>query len=339
MEVDGVDLGALASWMDGQGLGGGPIADAERLTGGSTYILLRFARDARDYVLRLPPERKRPTGDEAMRREARVLAALAGSDVPHPGLIAACPTPDVLGAAFYLMEFVDGFNPARALPEASGTDLEWQGRVGLEMVDGVAAMGRLDVDARGLGDPAKWEGWPERQVARWRNRWGAVAAMENYPGPTVSYADDIAHWLEAHRPATCRRGLVHGDLHIGNMLIRHEAPKLAALVDWELAGVGDPLLDLAHLITVWPGQPAAAWFPAKLPGLTGREDLVERYAQRTGRDVGDLDWFIVLACYRLGVILEGSRARMLAGLATPPNGPRLHEFVRVLFEQAREITG
>ena len=131
MLVDGVDLGALATWMDGQGLGGGPIADAERLTGGSTYILLRFTRDGAGFVLRLPPERKRPAGDASMRREARVLGALAGSDVPHPGLIAACPTPDVLGAAFYLMEFVDGFNPARALPEASRADLGWQRRLGL----------------------------------------------------------------------------------------------------------------------------------------------------------------------------------------------------------------
>lgn len=331
-----VDLGALTSWMDGQGLGDGPITDAVRLTGGSTYILLRFTRADREYVLRLPPERKRPAGDVSMRREARVLAALAGTDVPHPGFIAACPTADVLGAAFYLMEFVDGFNPARALPDPYPSDLDRQHRLGLSIVDGVAALGRVDVEARGLGPG---EGWLERQVDRWRARLDSCASMANYPGPVVPWGEEVATWLDVHRPASCRPGLLHGDLHIGNLLIRHGAPELAAMVDWELAGVGDPLLDLGHLLAVWPGRPAAAWLDTHFPGLPDEDAVVARYAESSGRDVVDLPWFRVLACYRLGAILEGSRARMLAGLATPPFGERLHEFIQALFEQARDITG
>ncbi len=339
MPVGGVDLAALAAWMDGQGLGSGPITDAGLLTGGSTYLLLRFVRDGRDYVLRLPPERKRPTSDATMRREARVLGGLAGRDVPHAALIAACPTPDVLGAAFYLMEFVDGANPARGLPEPYRGDLEWQRRLGLSIVDGIAALGRFDVEAAGLGDLGRAEGWLEGQVDRWRTRWTSFAAVPNYPGPAVPDADTVARWLDEHRPARCRLGLVHGDLHIGNTLIRRDAPELAALVDWELATGGDPLLDLGHLLAVWPGRPAAAWLKESIPGLPREDELIRRWAQGSGRDVEDLDWFRVLACYRLGTILEGSRARMLAGVATPPFGMQLGDLVRALFEQAREITG
>jgi aminoglycoside phosphotransferase (APT) family kinase protein len=335
VSLDEVDVPALAGWMDGQGLGRGPITGVERLTGGSTYILLRFRRDDRDYVLRLPPARKRPTGDASMRREAKVLGALAGSDVPHPRVIAACPTPDVLGAAFYLMKFVDGFNPARALPDPYPSDPHRQWVLGCSIVDGVAAMARVDVEARGLGTG---EGWPARQVDRWRERLDACAGMANYPGPVVGWVDEIGRWLDAHRPTTYRPGLLHGDLHIGNMLIRHGTPELAALVDWELAGVGDPLLDLGHLLAVWPGRPAAAWLDTHFPGLPDDAAVVERWASASGRDATDLPWFRVLACYRLAAILEGSRARMLAGLADPPFGDRLPEFIEALLAQAREIT-
>lgn len=339
MNVDGVDLAALAGWMDAQGLGGGPIVAAERLAGGSTYILLRLGRDGRDYVLRLPPERKRRGGDEAMRREARVLRALAGSDVPHPALIAACPTPDVLGAAFYLMEFVDGANVLNELPERYRVRPEWQARLGLSIVDGFAALGSVAVEGAGLGAHRSPADWADGQIDRWRTRLRSCAGTANYPGPPVPYADQVAAWLQRTRPADCRLGLVHGDPHIGNLMIRREAPELAAIVDWELAGVGDPLLDLAHLLAVWPGTPAAFWLSTPLPGLPAPDVLAHRYALRTGRDLEDLDWFAVLARYRLGVILEGSRARMLAGLADPPFGPQLAGLVRMLFEEAREITG
>src|SRR3982750_635792 len=115
-DIEGVDLASLTSWMDAQGLGSGPITHTELLVGGTQNILLKFTRDGRSYVLRRPPVHKRGNSDETMRREARVLGALGGSDVPHPGLIAAEPGLDVIGAAFYLMEPVDGFNATLGLP-------------------------------------------------------------------------------------------------------------------------------------------------------------------------------------------------------------------------------
>src|SRR3954462_14916124 len=128
--------------MDTQGLGAGPIGANELIAGGTQNILLRFERSGRTYVLRHPPPHKRANSDETMRREARVLAALAGSDVPHPGLIAAEPDVDGLGAAFYLMEPVDGFNASLGLPEPHASDSAMQHAMGLSMADAIAALGR-----------------------------------------------------------------------------------------------------------------------------------------------------------------------------------------------------
>jgi aminoglycoside phosphotransferase (APT) family kinase protein len=337
-EIPGVDLVALAGWMDAHGLGSGPITDTELLVGGTQNILLRFTRTGRSYVLRRPPVHKRANSDETMRREARVLAALAGSDVPHPGLIAACVDEDVLGAAFYLMEPVDGVNPSEEMPERLAHDTDWQMRLGLAVVDGVAALGRVDLDARGLSDFGRAAGWLERQVPRWRKQLDSYAALANYPGPAIPYLDEVGEWLQKHRPARCHLGLLHGDVHFANVLIRRDAPELVAFVDWELATVGDPLLDLGHMIATWPGRPATV-ARIELPGLPAQDTVIERYTQQSGRDTSDIDWFIVLACYRLGIILEGSYARMHAGQATREVGERLGAAARALFGQAHEITG
>lgn len=333
-----LDLHRLAGWMDGQGLGAGQITNVVMLTGGTQNILLRFTRAGRDYVLRRPPEHKRANSDETMRREARVLAALAGSDVPHPGLIAACPDPEVLGAAFYLMEPVDGVNPAEEMPERLATDPQWQYRLGLSMVDGIAALSRVDLVARGLSDFGRAEGWLERQVGRWRKQLDSYAEIPNYPGPSLPHVDRVAQWLDAHRPARWRPGLLHGDVHFANVLVRRDAPELAAFVDWELATVGDPLLDLGHMLACWPAREATV-ARLELPDLPAQEVIIERYAAQAERDVTDVTWFIVLACYRLGIILEGSYARWLAGLTTAEVGERLGHNGRALLEQAFEITG
>src|SRR5688500_9617534 len=156
--------------MDESGLGAGPLTDLELIGGGTQNVLLRFRRDGREYVLRRPPEHKRANSDETMRREARVLGALAGTDVPHPDLIAACGDEDVIGAAFYLMEPIAGFNPTVGVPEPHASNPAMQHALGLSMTDAIAALGRVDHVAVGLGDLGKAEGWLERQVERWRSQ-------------------------------------------------------------------------------------------------------------------------------------------------------------------------
>ncbi|MDZ7673512.1 MAG: phosphotransferase family protein [Acidimicrobiales bacterium] len=333
--IDHVDLDQLASWMDQHGLGEGPLADVTELTGGTQNILLRFERSGRSYVLRHPPRHKRKNSDETMRREARVLGALAGSDVPHPGLIAAEPSLDVLGSAFYLMEPVEGFNPSEGLPAPHRDDADLRHAMGLSMAAAAASLSRVDHVAVGLGDFGKPDGWLERQVERWRGQLRGYDQLDGYPGPDIPGVERVADWLEANQPPTWEPGIIHGDLHFANVLVRHDGPELAAVVDWELCTIGDPLLDVGHLLATWPedgGVPGGVG--GSITDLPSKDELVAHYATLSTRAVDDIDWFHVLACYRLGIILEGTHARAFAGKAPKDIGDLLHATTVGLFERA-----
>lgn len=332
----GVDLSALTGWMDDRGLGSGPIISVIELTGGTQNVLLRFTRSGRSFVLRRPPVHKRRNSDETMRREARVLAALAGADVPHPGLIAAEPDTDVLGAAFYLMEPIEGFNPAGGLPEPHRSDPGMRRAMGFSMVDAIAALGRVDHEAVGLGDFGRPDGWLERQVDRWRGQLDGYAELDGYPGPNIPGVDRVATWLGTNRPATWTPGIIHGDFHFANVLVHHDRPDLAAVVDWELCTIGDPLLDLGHLLATWPGD-GAGGVGEGISDLPSKPELVDRYAAGSTRTTADVDWFHVLAAYRLGIILEGTHARACAGKAPVEVGDLLHATTVGLFERALRV--
>lgn len=335
---DAVDLDRLAEWMDGAGLPAGPIRDVEPLAGGTQNILLRFERGGERYVLRRPPLNKRDNSDDTMRREARVLAALAGSDVPHPRLIAACGDVDVLGAAFYLMEPVDGVNPTLGLPQAYRDDASWRHRLGLAMADGAAAVGAVDHVAAGLGDLGRPEGYLERQVARWQRQLASYEQLDGYDGPDIPGVDRVGAWLDANRPTSWRPGLIHGDYHLANVLVALDHPGLAAIVDWELTTIGDPLLDLGWLLATWvddDGVTAGAAPVTPWDGFPSAAELVGRYAERSDRDLSAIGWYEVLACFKLGIILEGTHARAAAGLAPKPIGDRLHATTLGLFARAR----
>jgi aminoglycoside phosphotransferase (APT) family kinase protein len=248
-----VPLAALTAWMDAQGLPGGPVEDPRLLTGGTQNILLRFARGGREYVLRRPPKHLRANSNETMRREARVLAALAGTDVRHPALIAACPTEDVIGAAFYLMAPVAGFLPRDEMPARHAGDPAIRHRMGLEMADAIAALGKVDYAAKGLTDFGKVDGYLERQVPRWRAQLESYAEHDGWPGLAgLPGVGEIGAWLDANRPPGFTPGLIHGDFHFGNVLFSRGGPELAAMVDWELTTLGDPLVDLGGLLSGWP---------------------------------------------------------------------------------------
>ena len=335
-DIPSVDLAVLAAWMGSRGLGEGPIERPELIAGGTQNVLLRFTRSGREYVLRRPPVHKRANSDETMRREARALGAIAGTDVPHPALIAAEPDPDVLGASFYLMEPVDGFNATLGLPGAYATDASWQHEMGLSMADAIAALSRVDHVAVGLGDLGKFEGWAERQVGRWRKQLDSYSELPGYPGPDLPGVDRVGEWLDAHRPSDVRAGIMHGDFHFANVLMRHDAPGLAAIVDWELVTIGDPLLDLGHLLATWPVTTGPG-VTLHAPGLPTHDEVIARYGARSGRPLDELPWYRVLACYRLGLILEGTHARACAGLAPKEIGDQLHAHTVSLLQQALDL--
>ncbi len=342
-EVPGVDLNALRGWMDGKGLGEGPLENVEKLAGGTQNILLKFTRVGRPYVLRRPPEHLRANSNETMRREARVLAAIAETDVPHPRLIAACPEEDVIGAAFYLMEPVDGFNPTTGLPDYHAGSEEVRHRMGLSLVEGIAALGALDYKALGLEGLGKPENYLERQVARWKAQLESYRELDGWTGPAeIPGVEKVAAWLDSHRPADFQPGIIHGDYHLANVMYRYDSPELAAIVDWELTTIGDPLLDLGWLLATWPegnGSGASAVAVTPWKGFPSAEELVAHYRPRTTRNVDAIEWYAVLACYKLGIILEGTHARACAGRAPKETGDMLHNQTIGLFERALRWIG
>ena len=335
-DIPGVDLAVLATWMDAHGLGAGRLEAPTLIAGGTQNVLLRFTRAGREYVLRRPPVHKRANSDETMRREARVLAAIADTDVPHPGLIAAEADPEVLGASFYLMEPVDGFNATLGLPEPHATDRAWQHEMGLSMADAIAALSRVDHVAVGLGDLGRFEGWAERQVGRWRKQLDGYSELPGYPGPDLPGVDRVGEWLEANRPSDVRAGVMHGDFHFANVLMRYDRPALAAIVDCELFTIVDPLLDLGHLLATWPTADGPG-VTLQASGLPSHDEVIARYGERSGRPLDELPWYRVLACYRLGLILEGTHARACAGMAPKEIGDQLHAHTVSLLEQALQL--
>jgi aminoglycoside phosphotransferase (APT) family kinase protein len=230
--------------------------------------------------------------------------------------------------------------------------------MGLALVDGIGALGRVDHVAVGLADFGKPDGFLQRQTARWLGQLEGYGASPDWPGPSsLPGVARVAAWLERHRPAGFTPGIMHGDFHLANVMFRPDGPGLAAIVDWELATIGDPLLDLGWLLATWPDAegpnpegpnpegpnpegPVAGgaqdWAIGVTPwdGFPGAADLIARYRTQSARDVSAIDWYAVLACFKLAIILEGTHARACAGEAPRATGDRLHAHAVGLFERA-----
>jgi aminoglycoside phosphotransferase (APT) family kinase protein len=334
-----VDLKALTMWMDSAGIESGPLTNVVVLAGGTQNVLISFTRAGREFVFRRPPLHKRANSDATMLRESTVLAGLAGSDVPHPKLVASCDDLDVLGCCFFLMESVRGFTVTTDLPEPFATDGALQRQMGLSVVDALAALGRVDPDAAGVAHLGRPQGWIDRQVARWQHQLGSYSEFGGWPGPQLGGVDALGDWLTRHVPARWTPGLIHGDFHLGNVMFATAEPRVAAVVDWELATIGDPLLDLGHLLATWPdpADPRRTALPTPMPGLPDRQTIIERYETGSSRDLGAIDWYQALACYRLAIILEGTYARACAGKAPMPVGERLHAAAESLIDQGLRV--
>ncbi len=339
----GVDLATLERWMDDQEIGRGPIVGARQLSGGTQNILVQFGRGCEEYVLRRPPVAVRENSNETMRREARILQALANSGVPHPRFIASCPDKDVLGAAFYLMAPVDGFNPVPTLPPLHAGDEQVRRRIGLSMVEAIAALGNIDYRAVGLEGFGKPDKYLKRQVGRWRSQLESYGSMAGWPGQgALPGVERVAEWLEEHRPLAFEPGIMHGDFHMANVMVRHDSGDLAAVVDWELCTIGDPLLDLGWMLATWPeGDEPTGADVATMPwaGFARPDELISHYAANSRRNLSSLNWYVILACFKLAIIIEGTFARSCAGLAPRETGIELHEKAIALFSRALRRIG
>lgn len=336
---EAIDVEILAGWMDARGLGTGPIGNERLLAGGTQNLILMFDRGGDRFVLRRPAAHATSAVSETMRREMRVLAALADSEVPHPRLIAACPEEDVLGAAFYLMEPIDGFNVTVGMPALHAADPAIRRAMGFSLVDGIARIGHVDYEAVGLTGFGRTEGYLERQVGRWRKQLHSYVEHAGWAGPhLLPGVEGVGNWLEANRPASFTPGILHGDYHLANVLYRPDGPALAAIVDWELATIGDPLIDLGWVLTTWPraGDPTSMKIEP-WDGFPTSEELLAYYRSHSARDLAAIDWYVVLACYKLAILLEGTHARSLAGKANRATGERFHARSVALFERAQTM--
>jgi aminoglycoside phosphotransferase (APT) family kinase protein len=336
--IPGVDFARLTQWMDDLRLGEGVIERITPISGGTQNIMVRFARSSREYVLRRPPLHLRGNSNQTMRREARLLGALASTHVPHPRLVAACHSEDVLGALFYLMEPVDGFNARNGLPTLHARSSEMRRRMGFALVDAIAALGALDIKALGLSDFGKPEAYLERQVSRWQSQLAGYSQLADWPGPQeLAGLDILTDWLVSNRPSHFRPGVMHGDYHIANVIFHPADAEVAAIVDWELATIGDPLIDLGWLLaTSWAEEiPGSGKLVPVWSAFPSPAELRDRYAAASVRDLSAMNWYVVFACFKLAILLEGTYARACAGKADRSIGEQLHAKARELLRRGR----
>jgi aminoglycoside phosphotransferase (APT) family kinase protein len=301
-----IDFQRLADWMDGLGLPGkGAPLEHHFLSGGTQNEIYEIRRGAERTVLRIPPTGAPAGRDEGILREWRIIEALDGTDVPHTPAVAVCSDISVLGRAFYLMGFVDGWSPMgrRTWPEPFQSDLAARSGLAYQLAEGIGLLSRVDWRSRGLHDLGRPDGFHERQVDRW------TAFLNRIRGRELPGFDEAAAWLRAHRPIDYLPGLMHGDYQFANVMFHDGAPaRLAAIVDWEMGTVGDPKLDLAWMIQSWPEDtdaPEAAEASYKdLRGMPSRDRLLAHYAEVSGRQVDDIEYYLILAKWKLAVVLE-----------------------------------
>ena len=324
--------------MRDQGLGS-TVTDVEPLTGGTQNIVVRLRVDGRPMVLRRPPLHPRPTSDKTMLREIAALRTLAGTPVPHPGFIAGCDDLDVLGVVFYLMEEVDGFNPGDSMDEAYVRNDDHGG-----ITSGCRTRPAWPNSAMWSGKAARSRSSSGRDrfwSARFRSFCGCSKAIgTNEYEPESLAVTELAEWLESNRPPDGKPGIMHGDPHLSNVLLRRDKPELAAFVDWEMCTVGDPLLDLGWMLICWPLETntiTAGAELAALGGLATRRELLDAYLAAGGRETSRLDWYVAMACFKLGIVIEGTWSRFLVGQASRDAGERLHANAQNLIDVGTRV--
>lgn len=326
-----IDIEKLEKWMDERDLPGtGEPLTARFISGGASNEIFELKRGEHRLALRRPPLKVPKGRNETMLREYRVLHALRDSDVPHTHAYAVCEDAELLGATFYIMNFVDGWSPmnmGNSWPAPFDTDLEARKGLAYELVDAIAKLGQVDWKAAGLEGFGKPEGFLDRQVDRWLHHLGAFK-FRVLPG-----LDEAAEWLRGHTPKSFRPGIIHGDYQFANVMFENGPPaRMAAIVDWEMATVGDPLLDLAWVLMGWPdpGEDQSQGY-VDYEGMPTRDELMHRYASHSGLPVDQIDYYIVLARFKMACVLEGGYARFVQGGA---DNPKMESFGAVVLDMA-----
>jgi aminoglycoside phosphotransferase (APT) family kinase protein len=339
-KVPGIeDPGRLADWISSQRPAqAGELRAAELLTGGRSNLTYRLDLGQSALVLRRPPlGHVLPTAHD-MAREYRVLTALAGTDIPVPAPVAFCPDPDIIGAPFYLMEYVPGL-VLRSRQDGEQLDPGQARQLSEQLAGMLAAIHGLDTDAVGLAGFGRPDGYLARQLARWQRQW-ELSVTRPMPG-----YDALVDRLTAGLPESAEGTLVHGDFRLDNMLVTlGREPAIAAVVDWEMSTLGDPLADLGLTLMYWSDPGEEDWLENNVgagvtstPGFLSRAGVAARYAELTGRDISGIGYYMAFGCFKLAVVLEGIHARFLqhktVGEGFEMEGPA----VPVLIERAHRM--
>ena len=307
----GIDFDRLLPWFREH------VAPVDRLHAevighGRSNITYRVSSGDQSWVLRRPPlSHVMPTAHD-MKREFRVISALAGTGVPVPAAIALCEDVSVNDAPFYIMEFVQGLVPTDAAEVARRYDEATLRRMGEELVDTLVLLHSLDPASVGLADFGKPQGFIERQVRRFTGQ------IEQHRTRDVPELEEMARRLNAWIPPESGAAIVHGDYRLDNCVIGADG-HIAAVLDWEMATLGDPLADVGMQYMYWAGSDgqgsaqSISGAVTALPVFLKRDDAIRRYAEKSGRDLANIDFYIVLAYFKLAVIVEGIYARFLEG--------------------------
>src|SRR4051794_34289691 len=318
--VNGIARETVDPWLEQHVEGASAPFEYRLIAGGRSNLTFAVTgRDGARFVLRRPPLGHVLESAHDMGREHRIIAALDPTPVPVPRPLALCDDPAVNGAPFYVMELVDGV--VIADEETAGRDLTSEARAasGPALIEVLADLHAVDPDAVGLGELGRKEGYVERQLRRWHRQFQSSKSRE------IPAIDEVHRRLSTHVPPQLRTGIVHGDYRLGNCLVGPDDGTVRAVLDWELCTLGDTLADLGWFAAYWiePGE-TGAYVPrgvaTTVPGFAPRKDLIERYVDRTGADVSQLDFYVALAYWKLACIADGVYARYRAGVMGGEDG-------------------
>jgi len=308
--MQGLDIPKVSAWLQANIADVQPPFSFDLIAGGRSNLTFKLTdANGRAMVLRRPPLGHVLATAHDMAREHRIISAVGKTSVPVPVALGVCTDVEVNGAPFYVMSLVDGV----VLDSAEKAEVlapELRVPASEHLIDVLADLHDVDVDAVGLGDLAKRGGYIERQVRRWSSQW------ENSKTRELPAVDEVARILSASIPEQHGVVIAHGDYRFGNCLTDVHRGRIAAVLDWELCTLGDPLADVGYIGVYWSDGASAtlrANDPTPAGGFLSYRDLIERYARRTGRDLDNIGYYVAFSCWRLAVISEGVYARYLHG--------------------------
>ncbi len=325
-------LDRLEAYLDRRGLGTGPLT-WERIGDGHSNITFAILREGVDLVLRRGPRPPRPPSAHDMTREARIQLALRSQGYPTPVIVDVCESPDVLGVPFYLMERLDGVVMTSTPPPGLETE-EARHEVATTTVEALVSLHALALDGE-LGSFGRPDGYLARQVDRFAGLWPLNTRR------SLPMVEQLASWLRDNLPASQKASVVHGDFRLGNIMFQRERPhRLAAVLDWEMATLGDPLADLGYLVATYSDpacEPTTMELTpiTRLPGFPSREYLASYYEDATSLDLASLPWYCALALWKAAIFSEAIYTRYAAG-ERPGDvfGPTLEQGVPALLDAA-----